>query len=56
MADIISEINNKHSESQQEMKNALNDEFISGRALAYQEIYEMIQTRAKVYGIKISED
>jgi hypothetical protein len=51
ISDIVTEINNRYSESQEEMKNNHNDLFISGRSLAYQEVYEIIKNRLDIYDI-----
>ena len=51
-ADVYSEFKEKYEESQTEMKEHKNDSFISGRALAFNEAYEIIKNRLEIYGIK----
>ena len=46
-------MNERHDESQKEMLKDPKDLFNSGRALAYQEIYEIIESRLKTYDVKI---
>ena len=52
ISDVITEITQKRDEAQQEMKNHSDDSFASGRALALEEVFELIQTRMKVYDVK----
>ena len=52
ISDVVSEITQKRDEAQQEMKNNSGDSFASGRALALEEVFELIQTRMKVYDVK----
>lgn len=56
ISDVISEINQKHKESQTEMQKNPNDSFVCGRALAFEEMIELIQTRMKVYEIEAEEN
>ncbi len=56
LSDVISEVNQKHIESQKEMQNNPNDSFVCGRALAFEEMVESIQTRMKVYDITIEQN
>jgi len=49
--DVIAEIKNRCEEAQSKMKSAPNDSFSSGRALAYQEMLEIIEARMKIYDI-----
>lgn len=49
--DVVSEIKNRCEEAQSDMKSSPDDSFSSGRALAYQEMFEIIKSRLKIYGI-----
>lgn len=51
VADVFDEVQKRYKESQIEMVEHKDDAFISGRALAYHELYEIIQNRMKIYGI-----
>ena len=42
VSDVVATMNERHDESQKEMLKDPKDLFNSGRALAYQEIYEII--------------
>lgn len=53
ISDVVSTMKEQYDESQEEMLNDPKDQFNSGRALAYQEIYDIIATRLKIYEIKI---
>lgn len=53
ISDVVSTMKERYDESQEEMLNDPKDQFNSGRALAYQEIYDIIATRLKTYEIKI---
>ncbi len=56
VTDFMSVIAERFSESQKEMRDNPNDKFISGRALAYQEVYEIIQNRVEIYDIKLDDE
>lgn len=51
IADVIDEIKKRYDESQNQMKLDPKDKFIEGRALAFQEIKEIIENRIEIYGI-----
>ena len=53
VSDVVATMNERHDESQKEMLKDPKDLFNSGRALAYQEIYEIIESRLKTYDVKI---
>lgn len=55
VADVLDEIQKRYTESQKEMKESQSDLFISGRALAYNEVYEIIKNRMNIYGITMSQ-
>lgn len=54
--DIITEIQERCKLAQTEMKASPDDAFMSGRALAYQEMLEIIQSRRKIYGLSEYDD
>lgn len=56
ISDVVSEITQKKNESQQAMDDNSSDDFVIGRALAYEEVYELIQARISVYGITLNDD
>ena len=56
ISDVISEVSQKHKESQTEMQKNPNDSFVCGRALAFEEMIELIQTRMKVYEVEIEKN
>ena len=51
-ADVYTEIKERYEESQSEMKEHKDDSFVSGRALAFNEAFEIIKSRLDIYGIK----
>ena len=53
VSDVVATMNERHDESQKEMLKDPKDLFNSGRALAYQEIYEIIESRLKTYDVKV---
>ncbi|MCR5122770.1 MAG: hypothetical protein K6B74_10155 [Ruminococcus sp.] len=53
ISDVVETMTERHDESQKEMLENPKDLFNSGRALAYQEIYEIIESRLKTYGVKV---
>lgn len=53
ISDVVGTMSERHDESQKEMLENPKDLFNSGRALAYQEIYEIIESRLKTYGVKL---
>ena len=53
VSDVVATMNERHDESQKEMLKDPKDLFNSGRALAYQEIYEIIESRLKTYDVKL---
>ena len=53
--DVYSVVTERHEEAQKEMKEQQDDLFKSGRALAYQEVFEIINTRLNIHEIKINE-
>ena len=55
MADVFDEIQKRYIESQKDMSKNQNDLFISGRALAYTEIYEIIKNQMDIYGVTIDQ-
>lgn len=55
MADVFDEIQKRYNESQKEMSERQGDLLVSGRALAYNEIYEIIKNRMDIYGVTISQ-
>lgn len=54
--DVYSEIKARFEQTQKEMFDSKSDDFISGRALAYHEVLEIIQSRMKTYNISPSKD
>ena len=52
ISDVVSEVTQKNKESQIEMQKNPNDAFICGRALAIEEITELVQARMKIYDIE----
>lgn len=52
VADVYTEIKERYEESQNEMKEKKGDSFVSGRALAFNEAFEIIKNRLSVYDIK----
>ena len=52
IADFFEEIS-KRKEANADMKKDGSDLFVSGRALAYNEILEILQNRLDVYGIEV---
>ncbi len=53
--DILDEIMKRHCESQRQMKANPNDAFNVGRALAFQEVKEIIENRLEIYEVKLTE-
>ena len=53
ISDVVATMNERHDESQKEMLENPKDLFNSGRALAYQEIYDIIESRLKTYGVTL---
>ncbi len=52
IADVVDELVKRSDEAQAEMQESPDDSFTSGRALAYQEIEEIVKTRLDVYHIQ----
>lgn len=53
IADFFEEISKRKKEADADMKKDGSDLFVSGRALAYNEILEILQNRLDVYGIEV---
>ena len=51
ISDVVTELDKRQEEAMADMKAAPGDTFASGRALAYQEIAEIVKTRMDVYRI-----
>ena len=55
ISDLISEISERKKEADKDMHEDSSDLFFSGRALAYNEVLEIIQNRLEIYGIEIEQ-
>ena len=55
IADVCSELTERNEEAQKERAEHPSDMFNSGRALAYQEIVEIINNRLDIYEITTNE-
>ena len=53
--DIINVIQERYEEAQNEFNENKGDAFISGRSLAYQEVFEIIKNRIDIYDINIDD-
>ena len=51
IADVIDELVKRCDEAQAQMEESPGDSFTSGRALAYQEIEEIVKNRMDIYRI-----
>ncbi|MBQ8688017.1 MAG: transposase [Ruminococcus sp.] len=56
IVDFMSEITERKAEAETEMREERSDLFKSGRALAYNEVFEILQNRLDIYDIKIEND
>ncbi len=54
IADVVDELIKRCDEAQAQMEESPDDSFTSGRALAYQEIEEIVKNRMDIY--RISDD
>ncbi len=53
ISDFIGEISDRKAEADEELKKDYSDLFCSGRAMAYNEVYEILQSRLDIHGIEI---
>jgi len=53
--DVISSISERYDEAEKESENNRKDLFNSGRALAYYEVKEIIESRLEIYDIQITK-
>lgn len=56
ISDCLSEINEHYKNYEKESLENPDDKFLSGHSLAYREVYEIIQNRAEIYGIKPEDE
>lgn len=56
ISDFIGEIASRKAEADEELKKDYSDLFCSGRSMAYNEVYEILQSRLNIHGIEIQSD